>query len=272
MDTGSLILGIFLGVFAELVLYTVLRRIGHMGAKAAAVIVALAVLLVYLPWAMIYWPGGDVFAIHLALYLIVTYILGIVGQRRTESKGWHWAPALLIGFFVFVVGVNIVFLSVAGKGISGIFAELLPPPDDGKVVDSRFPGVVSHDYQQKEAQYNAYLEQVEEQRQRGWQVRKGWQAKPMVGQPAQFLVSVRDATGQPVAGAEVSGRFLRTSNSQYDFAFHMDETTPGDYHLTTTMPLPGLWQLVLEIRRGEDLHEVRAITDVDVVDTAKAGS
>jgi nitrogen fixation protein FixH len=271
MGTGGLILGIGIGVLAELVLYFILRRVGRMNAKPAAVIVALVVLLVYIPWAMLYWPGADVFAIHLALYLIVTYMLGIIGHRRAESKGgWHWAPAVLIAFFSFVVGIDMVFLGVAERGISGIFAELLPAPDDGKVVDSRFPGTVTHDYQQKEAQYNAYLEQVDAQHKRGWQVRKGWQAKPVRGEPAEFLVSVRDAQGQPVSGARVSGTFRRSSNSAYDFDFHMAETKPGDYQVTTTMPLPGLWQLVLEIRRGEDLHEVRAVTNV--MDAAKAGS
>jgi len=268
MHTGNLILGIAIGVLVELLLYLVLRRVGRMSSKSAAVLVALGVLLIYLPWAMLAWPGGDVFAIHLALYLIVAYILGIVGQQRPGGGGWHWAPAVLVGFFAFVVGVNIVFLGVAGQGITGIFAELLPPPDDGKVVDSRFPGTVSHDYQQKESLYNAYLEQVEEQRQRGWQVQKGWLAQPVAGQQAVFMVRVRDAGGKPLTGAAVSGRFLRTSNSEYDFDFKMSETTAGEYRLETEMPLPGLWRLVLHVRRGKDLHEVRALTSVK--DAAKA--
>lgn len=274
MSATDMLLGISVGMVAELVLYLLLRRVGRMSSKSAAVIVALAVLLVYIPRAMLTWPGADVFAIHLALYLIVAYILGIVGHRRSEAKGWHWAPALIITFFAFVVGMNVVFLGVAEQGISGIFAELLPAPKSGDVVDSRFPGTVSHDFQKKEAQYNAYLQQVEEQHQRGWQVQKGWQAQPLEGQPAVFLVSVQDRQGAPVTGATVSGRFLRTSNSEYDFDFTMTETAPGRYQLETRLPLPGLWQLVLQIRHDEALHEIRAITSVQasVTDTAKAGS
>ena len=271
MDSTAILISIGLGIAAELLLYLALRRVGRMTARSAGVLVALAVLLVYIPYAMLAWPGADVFAIHLALYLIVAYMLAIIGHRQGDGKkGWHWAPALIIAFFALVVGMNVVFLGVADKGITGIFAQLLPEPRSGEVADSRFPGTVAHDYQKKEALYNAYLQQVEEQHQRGWQVQKGWEAQPVVDQPAVFLVRVQDAAGQPVEGATVSGRFLRTSNSAYDRAFEMTEVVPGSYRLETRLPLPGLWQLVLEVRRGEELHEIRALTSVQ--DPAKAAS
>jgi len=271
MDSTAILISIGLGIVAELLLYFALRRIGRMAARSAAVLVALAALLAYVPYAMLDWPGADVFAIHLALYLVVAYMLAIAGGRQVEGKqGWHWAPALIIAFFALVVGMNVVFLGVADKGISGIFAQLLPEPRSGEVADSRFPGTVAHDYQKKEALYNAYLQQVEEQQQRGWQVQKGWEAQPVVGQPAVFLVRVHDAGGQPIEGASVSGRFLRTSNSAFDQSFEMIEVTPGSYRLETRLPLPGLWQLVLEVRRGEELHEIRALTSVQ--DPAKAAS
>ncbi len=275
MHTTAIILSLAIGIALEVLLYLGLRRIGRMGAVSAGAVVAVAALLLYLPYALLSWPGADVVAIHLALYLVVAYMLAIAGGRPTEGKrGWHWAPALFIAFFALVVGMNVVFLGVAEKGITGIFAQLLPKPDGGEVADSRFPGTVSHDFQKKEALYNAYLEQVEEQRQRGWQVRKGWQAQPVVDQPAVFLVEVVDAQGQPVSGATVSGRFLRTSNSAFDFAFAMSEVAPGRYRLETRLSQPGLWQLVLEIRRGEELHEIRALTSVQAQQQvrAKAGS
>ena len=63
---------------------------------------------------------------------------------------------------------------MAERGITGLFARLLPEPQGSVVVDSRFPGTVWHDYQEKEALYNAYLRQVEAQRARGSRVRQGW--------------------------------------------------------------------------------------------------
>jgi hypothetical protein len=78
------------------------------------------------------------------------------------------------------------------------------------------------------------------------------------------VVAVSERAGRPLTGAEVSGCFLRTSNIRDDFEFVMSEVTVGEYRVTMTMPLQGLWELVLQIRRGEDLHEVRADTSVGV--------
>lgn len=265
MTAGMILLTIGLGILAEVLAFAALRKLFRLDARAAAMAVAMLVLLIYVPWGVLTWPGADVFAIHLALYLIIAYILGIIGSQRKdgEGRGWHWGPALLVGFFAFIVAVDVVLLVVSEQGITGIFAELLPAPRSGEVADSRFPGTVSHDYQKKEALYNAYLKQVEAQRARGWQVHKGWQVKPVVGKPARFVVEVTDAKGRPVADAEVGGRFLRTSNSAYDFSFTMQQVAPGRYELETVMPRPGLWRLVLYIRKGDDQHEVRANTTVE---------
>lgn len=265
MSAGLILLTIGLGILVELIVFIGLRKLMRMDARSAAMAVAMLVILIYVPWGVLAWPGADVFAIHLALYLIVAYILGIVGSQQQEGgrrRGWHWGPAMLVAFFAFVVAVDVVFLVVSEQGITGIFAELLPKPRSSEVADSRFPGTVSHDYQKKESLYNAYLKQVEEQKARGWQVQKGWQAEPVVGAMARLRVEVRDSDGRPVADAVVSGRFLRTSSSDDDFDFTMRQVAPGRYELETVMPRPGLWRLVLHIRKGEDLHEIRATTSV----------
>jgi nitrogen fixation protein FixH len=256
------------GVLAEVALFVLLHRGMRLNGKAAAVGVALLVMLVYVPWAILNWPGADVFAIHLAIYLTVAYALGMLGAR--VGRGWHWAPALIVAFFTLVIATNVVFLGVAERGITGLFARLLPEPQGSVVVDSRFPGTVSHDYQEKEAQYNQYLRQVEAQKARGWQVRKGWQYPPLVGQPSTFIVAVSDRHGDPVVDAEISGRFLRSSNSRDDFGFKMDEVAPGEYRTRVTMPLHGHWDLVLKVRRNDDLHEVRASTRVASVQSETA--
>jgi len=263
MSASMMLVGIGGGMVAEVVLFMLLRRLFRLDGKAAGMAIALLAVLIYVPWAILTWPGADVFAIHLAIFLTVAYALGMVGSR--VGRGWHWAPALIVGFFVVVVATNVVFLGVAEQGITGLFAEMLPQPRGSQVVDSRFPGTVSHDYQKKESLYNDYLRQVEIQQRRGWDVRKGWLDRPVAGQPATFVVALTDKVGAAVAGATVSGRFLRTSSSRDDFEFAMQEVAPGEYRATLIMPLHGLWQLVLQIRRGEELHEIRADTSVGSV-------
>lgn len=267
MSAAVILLTIGLGILAEVIGFILLRRLLKLDSKTAAVSVAMLALLIYVPWGVITWPGGDVFAIHLALYLIVAYMLGIIGHRQDAGgpagRRWHWAPALLVAFFSFVVAVDVVFLVAAEQGITGLFARLLPEPRSGGVADSRFPGTVSHDYQKKEALYNEYLQQVQQQTARGWQTRMGWQQRPLAGQPAVFLLEVKDGEGAPVTGAVVSGQFLRTSNSEHDFAIEMIESEPGLYRLDTLMPLPGLWRLVLKVQQGDDVHEIRATTSIE---------
>ena len=261
MSASTMLFGIGAGTLAEVLLFFLLRYLFRLDGKSAGLAIGLLVLLIYVPWAILNWPGADVFAIHLAIFLTVAYALGMVGGQ--VGRGWHWAPVLIVAFFVLVVVTNVIFLGVAEQGITGLFAALLPQPRDSQVVDSQFPGTVSHDFQEKEALYNEYLRQVELQRERGWQVRKGWLSQPVVGQPATFAVVVSDRDGGPISEAAVSGRFLRSSNSRDDFDFAMSERAPGEYRAKLQMPLHGVWELVLQIRRGEDMHEIRAETSVE---------
>ncbi|MCB1798963.1 MAG: nitrogen fixation protein FixH, partial [Gammaproteobacteria bacterium] len=159
MTASAILLVIGGGVIAEVVVFFLLRALLGLSGKAGAMAVGLLALLVYVPWAILAWPGADIFAIHLAIYLTVAYALGMVGG--SVGRQWHWAPALIVGFFVVVIATNVVFLGVAEQGITGVFARLLPEPRGAEVADSRFPGTVSHDFQKKEALYNDYLQQVE---------------------------------------------------------------------------------------------------------------
>jgi len=260
MGTGDLLAGLGIGVVSQVLVYLLLTRLMGLQGKAAATIVALLVVLFYVPWAIIQWPGADVFAMNLAIFLTLAYGLGMVGSR--VGRGWHWGPALIVAFFVGVIVINVVFLTVAERGITGLFAELLPKPKGSEVADSRFPGTVSHDFHEKEALYNAYLEEVQEQKQRGWQVRYGWLGKPRQNETTDLVLLVTDRTGQPVSGARVEGSFLRTSSSRDDFTFEMSEVDQGKYQTGVSMPLPGLWRMVLRVHRGEDQHEIRATTSV----------
>ncbi|NJM11093.1 MAG: hypothetical protein HC889_03580 [Synechococcaceae cyanobacterium SM1_2_3] len=129
-------------------------------------------------------------------------------------------------------------------------------------VSSVFPGVISHDFHKKEALYNEYLQQVQRQRERGWQVQKGWLREAVANEPAVFRIAVRTRNGEAVSGATVGGKFLRPSSSQQDIAFDLIERTDGIYEAELKLPLAGQWNLVLRIQKGEDLHEIRALTKV----------
>jgi hypothetical protein len=42
----------------------------------------------------------------------------------------------------------------------------------------------------------------------------------------------------------------------------MAEIAPGTYQASLRLPAAGLWNLVMQLRRGDELHEIRASTSV----------
>lgn len=255
--------GLIIGAGLILIANFALVRFGKTNAKLAAAAIALATIGLYVPYSIVRWPGGDVFAIHLGIYLLISLACGMLLDMRASGKGLHWGPAAIISFFILVAITGAVFIAIAEQGLSPtVWRRLMPIADSGKNVTSVFPGVISHDFHQKETLYNQYLQQVEKQRERGWQVQKGWVGVVVASEPAVFRVAVQTREAKPVIAAEVSGQFLRPSDSKQDIAFQLREVAAGVYETTLALPLPGSWNLVLHIRKGEELHEVRAITQV----------
>ena len=58
------------------------------------------------------------------------------------------------------------------------------------------------------------------------------------------------------------GQFLRPSASALDVDFSLSEQTPGVYETTVRLPAAGTWNLLLQVRQGEELHEVSASTRI----------
>lgn len=259
------------GVFLIAAIFILLYRFSSMSGKMVAAVMAFVVTGIYVPLSIFMWPGADVFAIHIALYLVSVYVLGIISSqrdaRRTEGKqgfGFHWAPALIVTFFVLLIIADSFFVMFATKGMNSNLAKwLLPEPELGGKVSSHFPGVVSHNLHQKYDQYNDYQKRFELQKHRDWDVRKGWLTKAAVNTPAIFRVEVFTKDNKTVTGAEVNAFFIRPANSKKDKKYKLQEVEPGIYQQSITLSEPGNWDLVLDITKGQDKHEVRAKTVVE---------
>lgn len=266
---NNLLLSLILGSGLVVAVSRLLFRFSTLGAVRAALVGALVGLGGYVPFAILHWPGGDVLAAHLVVYLLTGFGCGLWLRQREQRRDQpvtgrlHWGPLLITGFFVFLVVLNAVFIILAERGLPPVVSRYLLPAGDGdETVHSAFPGVASHDFQEKEALYNDYLQQVARQQVRGWQIRKGWLGTPVQGEPATFQVAATTRDGEPLTGAEVNGRFLRPSDRRLDTAFAMREVSAGIYQVSLALPAAGTWDLVLEVRRGEDRHEIRASTAI----------
>jgi nitrogen fixation protein FixH len=261
----DVLLSLPIGLLVQLLVFFVLWRGLRMAAKGAALIVGLLALALYVPYAIIVWPGADVLALHIAVFSVTAYALGLIaGYREAHANagGFHWAPTLIIAFFVVLILFNAVLVVVATRGLPEPLARALLPATSERTVSSAFPGVVANDFQKKESLYNTYLEQVRAQQARGWAVRMGWVGDAHAGKPALFQVAVDDRHGAAVRSAEVRGTFLRASDTRLDQSITLAEVASGVYQGEITLPVHGAWELMLEIRRGDDRHQVRATTAV----------
>ena len=80
----SLALGAGLIVLANLLL----TRFTRMSAGQTATVTALTTVGLYVPYAIVRWPGGDIFAIHLAIYLLAALASGLLLGARAGGRGW----------------------------------------------------------------------------------------------------------------------------------------------------------------------------------------
>lgn len=254
------------GIVTIIAVFWLLHRFTRLNGKAVAMWVAFMIIGIVIPYSIMFWPGADVFAIHLAVYLMTAYILGIIASQTENhaDRGWHWGPFTIAGFFLIVITVDSVFITLATKGMdSGLPWTILPKPEKGGVVSSQFPGTVSHDYYQKGEQYNAYREQVEKQQALGWTLNKGWIGQPVINKPTMFKIRIQDRNARPVTGAKVIANFLRPSDSKIDHKIILNETVPGDYQNEISLPLPGNWDVIVKIEQAENRYELRASTSVN---------
>lgn len=261
-----LLLTLLVGIGLELLVFMGLRRLLKLSAYQSGIILAALVIFGYLPLALVLRPGADVFVLSLSLLLLTPFALGVLANsaRRAPGRRLHWAPLALMFFFLGLAAVNAVLIVVAEQGLPGPLAQWLMPSaaDSERGISSKFPGTVEHDYQEQEARFNAYLAERQAQADRGWQVRIGWRDTPYAGQRNTLKIKVRDRADQPISDARVRGKLLRPADQSLDQTFTMAPRGSGIYLAELAPAVPGRWDVLLTIRRGEAEHELQASTTV----------
>jgi nitrogen fixation protein FixH len=144
-----------------------------------------------------------------------------------------WIPWLFVGFMAVVVAVNGAMIWLAFTTWTGLAAD--QPYDRG-------------------LRYNRNLDAA------GRQAELGWRATLTVEAGAVQL-TLTDAGGLPVTGADVLVRFERPTSEGLDFEVPLRPIASGVYHGGLGQPPAGAWNLHAAIRRGGDLfvHEQRAV-------------
>ncbi|NOY66067.1 MAG: hypothetical protein GXP13_01485 [Gammaproteobacteria bacterium] len=262
------------GILIILILYLFFYRVTPLNAKQSGFIIGMLSLAFYAPVALIYWPGTDVLALNITVFFMTAYILGMFFNHREkvkESEGkdvpvkwFHWAPAIIVGFFTVVLIVDSVFVTLSKEGLpKGLQQLIVPDRMDSDKVSTLFPGVMHNNYHKKESRYNVYLRQIELIESRGWKVRKGWLiSAPAAGEERIFQIIVEDAAGKIIKGFTMSGRFMRAADSSDDVDFKLNEVKPGIYQAKMILPAPGVWNLNIDMIYGDEQFELHASTQI----------
>lgn len=238
---------LFGGLAVAAVLFFVVRKVG-LSNFWAGILSGVLPFIAYIAYSTQHWPGGDVLTIHFAVYLANAGLLIVFGGMQKKKESMHWAPKLIIAFFVGLVLLMAILLSISSRGLPDSLVRLvLPNPSNGQV-HTGFPGVIPHD---RNKLYESHVQDIEQQKNLGWQLDVQGLDALKNNLASNVVVKLSDKQNQPIIAATVTIELWRLANSADDQTIQFSETKPGEYHATLRLSDEGSWLTDLEIVKGE---------------------
>lgn len=231
---------LFGGLAAVFVLFALGGFVRRLPLVLRAVLAGLIPLLAYFGLTVGRWPGLDVVAIHISVFLAAALVLFALTQFRRRGAGrMHWVPKLLTAFFVGLVVINATLLYIATKGLPEPLARWwLGSKGDGKPVYSGFSGVVPHDRGAAKG-VSSELSELHRESQLGWEVAvSGLDGE---GRTRPVKVRVKDRTGLAVERLDAELRLLRPGATVPTATLPLVSAEPGVYIAALVLPAGGRW-------------------------------
>lgn len=243
---------LFGGLAAVFVLFLLGGTIRGLPPALRAGLAGLIPLLAYFGLIVGRWPGLDVVAMHISVFLAAALMLLVLSQLRRRSAGrMHWAPKLLTAFFLGLVVLNGGLLYLSTKG--------LPEPlarwwlgGDRTAVYSGFSGVVTHGPAAAKA-VSSELAQSQRETELGWQV--DLSGLGGTGSMREVELRVKDRTGLPIDRLQAELRLLRPGAAQATLVLPLAARGAGTYGGVLDLPAGGRW--LAEVRLLGDDERVR---------------
>ena len=154
-------------------------------------------------------------------------------EGSAPPAAWHW-PLFLVGLLVFCVATQAVLVVVA-------------------ISDPRQH--VEADYYAKGLAWDAQLAEERASARLGWTLTCA--LKPVAAGARILEVELSDAAGQPIADAVVRCRARHRADLDHSLTSELSATGPGRYAGAFSMRREGVWELALEVQRGEGPGRVR---------------
>ncbi len=133
-----------IGLALETLLFFLLYRLSPLNGVQAALVALLLTLAIFLPYSLLHWSSVDVFVLHVAIFIVAAYLAGVVTRGgQNVRRRFHWAPAIIVLFFVVIIVVDSVFVTMSIRGLPrGLQEAILPAPQGEHRISTIFPGVV----------------------------------------------------------------------------------------------------------------------------------
>ena len=248
MTTMSTLFG---GLIAVLALYAIGGLFQRLPVVLRAVLAAVIPLMGYFILIVGRWPGLDVVAMHISVFSAAALVLFAMTQfRRRGGARMHWAPKLLVAFFIGLVFLNAALLQIATKGLPEPMARWWLGGDGGAVY-SGFSGVVPHGENAAKAEASE-LSEAHRESQLGWQVEVS--GLDNIGPSGPIQVRIKDRTGLPVERVDVEVRLLRHGVTEPSLSLPLAAAEAGVYTGVLTMPAKGRWLLEMRLMQDGKLY------------------
>lgn len=191
------------------------------------------------------WPGLDVIAIHISVFIAAAAVLYVLGEYRRRHGRLHWVPRLLIAFFILLALINASLLRIATDGLPAPVAAWWL----GDEVASGFSGVVTH--AGDAAKGVSAARAAEHQRaELGWQVATEGLLQDGPSE-RDVVVRARDRTGLPLSGLTASLQLARPGAGETGISVPLLPADTGVYSGRLVLPGPGRWLVEIVLVAGE---------------------
>jgi hypothetical protein len=249
----SLLITIFGGMLLTALIYALgrgMRLSNFWSAVAAAGVPSFA----YMAYAVATGPALDVITMHVIAYPTVAVMLFLLyGEKAGHAGRGHWAPKLLVGFFVALTILLGGFVYVAKQGLPPALAAWLLPNATAHRVHTGFAGVVAHgeDAARSIAQHRNMEEKL---------ARLGWHVE-VVGLDVlrpdhanEVRVLVRDGQGAMVPGIRVD-LALGRPGQKVEETVPLESAGEAGYRGMAGLPGEGTWLASIRLEsRGEHVE------------------
>ena len=154
--------------------------------------------------------------------------------REQSAKPRSKIPWIFFGFFLTVFAANGTMIAFAVSTWTGL--ETGSAYKDGLA-------------------YNDRLDERAAQAALGWQTALA--LEPRGGGAAELTVRLLGPGGEALHADEVRARFKRPTMEGHDFEVALENRGAGLYGSRVSLPLPGQWDVLLKVTKGDDQHSSR---------------